>query len=107
MVVNSATVPLQFVFPSMLRRLAEAGERGQQTFRRPRIVMLKFLSGRKRSRNLFLIFFVLVMTLSLVGLFSVAVSGGASGLFGTKAGGNDTTIAKVGSYDVTLKEFKD
>ncbi|MFL6215956.1 MAG: SurA N-terminal domain-containing protein [Blastocatellia bacterium] len=69
--------------------------------------MLKFLSGRTRSRNLFLIFFVLVMTLSLVGLFSVAVSGGAAGLFGTKAGGNDTTIAKVGGYDVTLKEFKD
>jgi peptidyl-prolyl cis-trans isomerase D len=69
--------------------------------------MLKFLSGRKRSRNLLLIFFVVVMTLSLIGLFSVAVSGGASGLFGTKAGGSDTTIAKVGSYDVTLKEFKD
>jgi peptidyl-prolyl cis-trans isomerase D len=69
--------------------------------------MLKFLSGRKRSRNLFLIFFVIVMTLSLIGLFSVAVSGGAAGLFGNKAGGNDTTIAKIGSYDVTLKEFKD
>jgi peptidyl-prolyl cis-trans isomerase D len=69
--------------------------------------MLKFLSGRKRSRNLFLIFFVVVMTLSLIGLFSVAVSGGAAGLFGTKAGGSDTTIARIGSYDVTLKEFKD
>ena len=46
------------------------------------------------------------MTLSLIGLFSVAVSGGAAGLFGSK-GGNDTTIAKVGSYTVTLKEFKD
>jgi Parvulin-like peptidyl-prolyl isomerase len=69
--------------------------------------MLKFLSGRKRSRNVLLIFFVVVMTLSLIGLFSVAVSGGASGLFGNKAGGNDTTIAKVGSYEVTLKEFKD
>jgi peptidyl-prolyl cis-trans isomerase D len=69
--------------------------------------MLKFLSGRKRSRNLLLIFFVVVMTLSLIGLFSVAVSGGAAGLFGNKAGGNDTTIAKVGSYEVTLKELKD
>jgi peptidyl-prolyl cis-trans isomerase D len=69
--------------------------------------MLKFLSGRKRSRNLFLIFFVVVMTLSLIGLFSVAVSGGAAGLFGNKAGGSDTTIAKIGGYDVTLKEFKD
>src|SRR5436853_123562 len=69
--------------------------------------MLKFLSGRKRSRNVLLVFFVVVMTLSLIGLFSVAVSGGASGLFGNKAGGNDTTIAKVGSYELTLKEFKD
>ncbi|HKP13098.1 MAG TPA: SurA N-terminal domain-containing protein, partial [Blastocatellia bacterium] len=69
--------------------------------------MLKFLSGRKRSRNLFLIFFVIIMTLSLVGLFSVAVSGGAAKLFGNKSGGSDTTVAKVGGYDVTLKEFKD
>jgi peptidyl-prolyl cis-trans isomerase D len=69
--------------------------------------MLKFLSGRKRSRNLLLIFFVVVMTLSLIGLFSVAVSGGASGLFGNKAGGSETTVAKVGGYEVTLKEFKD
>jgi peptidyl-prolyl cis-trans isomerase D len=69
--------------------------------------MLKFFSGRKRSRNVLLLFFIAVMTLSLVGLFSVVVSGGGAGLFGSKAGGNDTTIAKVGSYEVTLKEFKD
>ncbi|MEN3332569.1 MAG: peptidyl-prolyl cis-trans isomerase, partial [Blastocatellia bacterium] len=69
--------------------------------------MLKFLSGRKRSRNVLLLFFIAVMTLSLVCLFSVVVSGGGSGLFGNKTGGNDTTVAKVGSYEVTLKEFKD
>jgi peptidyl-prolyl cis-trans isomerase D len=69
--------------------------------------MLKFLSGRKRSRNVLLLFFVAVMTLSLVGLFSVVVSGGGAGLFGSKAGGNDTTVAKIGSYEVTLKDFKD
>lgn len=68
--------------------------------------MLKFLSGRHRSRNLFLIFFVFLMTVSLIGLFSAGVSGGASKLFGSK-GSNDATIARVGSYDVTLKEFKD
>jgi TolA-binding protein len=38
--------------------------------------MLKFLRGRKRSRNALLLFFVGVLTLSLVGLFSVVVSGG-------------------------------
>ncbi|HST20627.1 MAG TPA: SurA N-terminal domain-containing protein [Blastocatellia bacterium] len=68
--------------------------------------MLKFLKGRKRTRNAFLLFFVGVLTLSLVGLFSVVVSGGGAGLFGI-AGGNDTTVAKVGGYEVTLKEYKD
>ena len=68
--------------------------------------MLKFLRGRKRSRNALLIFFILVLTLSLVGLFSVVVSGGGAGLFGG-AGGNETTIVKVGDYAVTLKEYKE
>jgi peptidyl-prolyl cis-trans isomerase D len=68
--------------------------------------MLKFLSGRKRSRNALLLLFVGILALSLVGLFSVAVSGGAAGLF-RGASGSDTVIAKVGSYDITVKEFKD
>lgn len=68
--------------------------------------MLKFLRGRKRSRNAMLLIFVGILTLSLVGLFSVVVSGGGAGLFrGT--GGSDTVIAKVGSYEVTVKELKD
>jgi peptidyl-prolyl cis-trans isomerase D len=67
--------------------------------------MLKFLSGRKRSRNALLLVFVGVMALSLVGFFS-AWSGGAAGLL-RGAGGNDTVIAKVGSYEVTAKELKD
>src|SRR5215813_13500810 len=69
--------------------------------------MLKFLAGRKRSRNAMLIFFIAVLTLSLLGLFSVVVSGGGAGLFGGKAGGSETTVAKIGSYEVTLKELKD
>lgn len=69
-------------------------------------VMLKFLKGRKRSRNALLLFFIGVLTLSLVGLFSVVVSGGGAGLFGG-AGGSETAIAKVGGYEVTLKEYKD
>lgn len=68
--------------------------------------MLKFLKGRKRSRNAFLLFFIGVLTISLVGLFSVVVSGGGAGLFGG-AGGNDTAVVKVGGYEVTLKEYKD
>ncbi|HWO01879.1 MAG TPA: SurA N-terminal domain-containing protein [Blastocatellia bacterium] len=67
--------------------------------------MLKFLRGRKRSRNALLLIFVGILTLSLVGLFSVVVSGGGAGLFrGT--GGSDSTIAKVADYEITLKELK-
>lgn len=67
--------------------------------------MLKFLGGRKRSRNAVLLIFVGIMALSLVGFFS-AWSGGAAGILrGT--GGSDTAIAKVGSYEVTAKELKD
>ena len=67
--------------------------------------MLKFLRGRKRSRNVLLLVVVGVMTLSL-GLFFSAWSGGAAGLL-RGAGGNDTVVAKVGSYEVTAKELKD
>lgn len=67
--------------------------------------MLKFLRGRKRSRNAVLLIFVGIMALSLVGFFS-AWSGGASGLLrGT--GGSDSAVAKVASYQVTVKELKD
>ena len=67
--------------------------------------MLKFFSWRKRSRNALLLVFVGVMALSLVGFFS-AWSGGAAGLL-RGAGGNDTVIAQVGSYEITAKELKD
>jgi peptidyl-prolyl cis-trans isomerase D len=66
--------------------------------------MLKFLSGRKRSRNAVLILFIGLLTLSLVALFSA--SGGGGKFFGGTPG-SDTVIAKVGSYEVTVKEFKD
>jgi peptidyl-prolyl cis-trans isomerase D len=66
--------------------------------------MLKFLGGRKRSRNAVLLVFVGLMALSLVGFFSIG-SGGAAGILrGT--GGSDTAIAKVGGYEVTTKELK-
>jgi peptidyl-prolyl cis-trans isomerase D len=66
--------------------------------------MLKFLGGRKRSRNAVLLIFVGIMALSLVGFFS-AWSGGAAGIL-RGSGGSDTAIAKVGSYEVTTKELK-
>ncbi|HVG21003.1 MAG TPA: SurA N-terminal domain-containing protein [Blastocatellia bacterium] len=68
--------------------------------------MLKFLRGRKRSRNALLLFFVGVLTLSLVGLFSVVVSGGGAGLFGGAAG-DDRAVAKVSDYKITMRDLKD
>jgi peptidyl-prolyl cis-trans isomerase D len=66
--------------------------------------MLKFLRGKKRTRNAVLVIFVGVLTLSLVALFSASGSG-AKMLGG--ATGNDTVIAKVGSYEITVQDLKD
>jgi peptidyl-prolyl cis-trans isomerase D len=67
--------------------------------------MLKFLGGRKRSRNAVLLVFVGLMALSLIGFFSIG-SGGAAGILrGT--GGSDSAVAKVGSYELTSKELTD
>ena len=66
--------------------------------------MLKFLRGRKRTRNAVLIIFVGLLTLSLVALFSA--SGSGAKMLGGPAG-NDTPIAKVGSYEVTVQDLKD
>lgn len=66
--------------------------------------MLRFLRGKKRTRNAVLVIFVGVLTLSLVALFSASGSG-AKMLGG--ATGNDTVIAKVVSYEVTVQDLKD
>jgi peptidyl-prolyl cis-trans isomerase D len=66
--------------------------------------MLKFLRGRKRTRNALLIVFIGLLTLSLVALFSASGSG-AKMLGG--AAGDDTAIAKVGTYQVTVQDLKD
>jgi peptidyl-prolyl cis-trans isomerase D len=66
--------------------------------------MLKFLRGRKRTRNALLIVFIGLLTLSLVALFSASGSG-AKMLGG--AAGDDTAIAKVGTYEVTVQDLKD
>jgi peptidyl-prolyl cis-trans isomerase D len=66
--------------------------------------MLKFLRGRKRTRNAVLIIFIGLLTISLVALFSASGSGAKMLSGGT---GSDTTIAKVGSYEVTVRDLKD
>ena len=65
--------------------------------------MLKFLRGRKRTRNAVLIIFIGLLTLSLVALFSA--SGSGAKMFGG-AVGSDTAIARVGSYEVTAQDLK-
>ncbi|HKA22160.1 MAG TPA: SurA N-terminal domain-containing protein [Blastocatellia bacterium] len=66
--------------------------------------MLKFLRGRKRTRNAVLIIFIGLLTISLVALFSASGSG-AKMLGG--ATGSETTIAKVGNHEVTVRDLKD
>ena len=65
--------------------------------------MLKFLRGRKRTRNAVLVIFIGLLTLSLVALFSA--SGSGAKMFGG-AVGSDTAIARVGSYEVTAQDLK-
>jgi peptidyl-prolyl cis-trans isomerase D len=64
--------------------------------------MLRFLSGRKRSRNALLIFFVGLLTLSLIGFFS----GGPSAILGSSKA-DSASVAKVGDYAVTVKDMRD
>ena len=66
--------------------------------------MLKFLRGKKRTRNVVLVIFIGVLTLSLVALFSASGSG-ARMLGGSP--GDETVIAKVGGYEVTVRDLKD
>ena len=65
--------------------------------------MLKFLSKRKRSRNIMLYGFVFLMTGAMIGFFSVLVSGDHGWFAG--AATEDSTIAKVAGYKVTVKEL--
>src|SRR5262249_43756241 len=69
------------------------------------VTMLKFLSKRQRSRNILLYGFIFLMTVGLIGFFSVAVSG-EKGLFGGGAS-HDSTIAKVVGYKIKVKEICD
>jgi peptidyl-prolyl cis-trans isomerase D len=64
--------------------------------------MLRFLSGRKRSRNALLIFFVGLLTISLIGFFS----GGPGAILGSSKA-DSASVAKIGDYTVTVKDMRD
>ncbi|MCI0489669.1 MAG: SurA N-terminal domain-containing protein [Blastocatellia bacterium] len=62
--------------------------------------MLKFLGKRKRSRKVLLIGFVLLLAVGLIVVF-VPTDAGLRGI-----GGDETVIATVADYDITLKEYR-
>ncbi|HWP44929.1 MAG TPA: SurA N-terminal domain-containing protein [Blastocatellia bacterium] len=62
--------------------------------------MLKFLSRRKRSRKALLWAFILLLALGLIVVFTP----GPGGLQGVAS--DDTAVAEVGDYEVTLKELR-
>jgi peptidyl-prolyl cis-trans isomerase D len=64
--------------------------------------MLRFLSKRKRSRKILLLAFVILLAIGLVSFFGPGIKTGVSG-----TAGNDTVVAKVADYDITLKDLRD
>ena len=64
--------------------------------------MLKFLSRRKRSRKILLLAFVILMAIGLISFFGPNIKNGMSG-----TAGNDTVVAEVAGYQVTLKDLND
>lgn len=67
--------------------------------------MLKFLSKRRRSQSLLLYLLIGLMCVGLIGFFTVVVSG-EKGFF-SGAASNDSTIAKVASYKITVQDMRD
>jgi peptidyl-prolyl cis-trans isomerase D len=64
--------------------------------------MLKFLSKRKRSRKALLVFIIAALAIGLIALFTIP----GTGLLGDQPD-NSAVVARVGSYDITLKELRD
>ncbi len=64
--------------------------------------MLKFLSKRKRSRKVLLLAFVILLAIGLISFFGP----GKQGFIGGSAG-NDSVVAKVANYEITLRELND
>src|SRR5882672_3294124 len=65
--------------------------------------MLKFLSKRKRSRKALLIAFVALLAIGLISFFGPGLKRDVVG----SSTGSDTVIAKVASYEITLRELND
>ncbi len=63
--------------------------------------MLKFLSRRKRSIKILLWGFIALLALGLIGFFTPTWSG-LSG-----ADDNSSVVARVGSFEITVKEYRD
>ncbi|HKV38778.1 MAG TPA: peptidylprolyl isomerase [Blastocatellia bacterium] len=66
--------------------------------------MLRFFAKRKRSRNILLYGFIFLMTIGLVGFFSILVSGN-KGFFASEAD-DDSSVAKVAGYKITVGDLR-
>ena len=65
--------------------------------------MLKFLSKRKRSRKVLLLAFVILLAIGLISFFGPGMKQGVIG----NSAGNDTVVARVANYEITLRELRD
>jgi hypothetical protein len=65
--------------------------------------MLKFLSKRKRSRKVLLLAFVILLAIGLISFFGPGMKQGVI----SGSAGNDTVVAEVANYEITLRELRD
>ncbi len=63
--------------------------------------MLKFLSRRKRTARTFLWGIILVLALGMLGLFTIVWQQSST------SADDDSVVARVGSFDITVKEYRD
>jgi peptidyl-prolyl cis-trans isomerase D len=69
--------------------------------------MLRFFAKFQRSRNLILIAFCAILVIGLIAFFIPNTPLNPSGGFSTSASDDGMVIAKVGSQEITLKEYRD
>jgi peptidyl-prolyl cis-trans isomerase D len=68
--------------------------------------MLRFFAKLERSRSVLLIAFCAVLLLSLIVFYAIPTDNLAPGMGRVKSSDDDVVIAKVGSQEITLKEYK-